>query len=82
MKSQTQLVVNPSLVPANASLTIQRTGAVFSDSQYFITKENGDLVRKGKIADTSRDFSLSVGGMPDGSYYFVMGNERERFTIV
>jgi hypothetical protein len=82
MKTLRQLLVNPNPVPANASVTIQSASATFTDNQYFITKENGDLVRKGKIADTSRDFSLSVGGMPDGNYWLVMGEERERFTIV
>ncbi len=75
-------MVSPHLVPVNASLQIQRIGSCFSDTQYTITKENGDVIRKGTICDTNRDFSLSVGGMPDGNYYFVLGNERERFTIV
>jgi hypothetical protein len=82
MKNPCPLLVSPNPVPANASIRVQSAENSFSESQYYITNEAGGLVRKGKIADPNREFSLSVGGMPDGTYWLVMGEYRERFTIV
>jgi hypothetical protein len=77
-----RLAVTPALVPANSSVLVQRTENNFPANQYQVTNENGDIIRKGIIQDISRDCSFSVGGMPDGNYYFVVGENRERFTVV
>lgn len=82
MKSQTLFVVSPNPVPANACITVQLSESPFGTDDYRIINEQGELVRKGKISDPKRDFSLSVGGMPDGIYWLVMGDAKERFTIV
>ncbi|MFM2338021.1 MAG: Secretion system C-terminal sorting domain [Bacteroidota bacterium] len=77
-----QLAVTPALVPANSSILIQRIEKKFPCNQYQVTNENGDVIRKGFIQDISRDFSISVRGMPDGIYFFIVGDNKERFTIV
>lgn len=82
MKHSTQLLVSPNPVPANASIKVQPSEISFSANRYQIINERGELVRKGTIADPSREFSLSVCGMADGSYWLEMGDQRERFTIV
>ncbi|HQV59861.1 MAG: hypothetical protein IPN39_03060 [Chitinophagaceae bacterium] len=82
MKNQTKFVVSPNMVPSNASITVQSPVNMFAADSYHIVNDRGELVRKGKISDPAREFSLSVGGMPDGIYWLVMGELRERFTIV
>lgn len=82
MGNLSAIVVSPNLVPANASITIQSPDHYFASEIYQIENDEGVLIRRGKITDPAREFSLSVGGMPDGIYWLVMGNCRERFTIV
>jgi hypothetical protein len=82
MKDQNPFFVSPNPVPVNASINIQFSGVSFSPESYYITNESGMTVRKGKIFDATRNFSLSVRGMPDGTYWLVMGDRKERFTIV
>jgi hypothetical protein len=69
-------------VPANACITVQMQGHPYGADNYRIINNDGKLIRKGKIADTSRELLLSVGGMPDGIYWLEMGELRERFSIV
>ncbi|HNR15608.1 MAG TPA: hypothetical protein PKG90_02955 [Chitinophagaceae bacterium] len=82
MKNQSQFVVSPNTVPCNASITVQSPVNMFGSDSYHIVNDSGELIRKGRICDPTREFSLSVGGMPDGIYWLVMGDLRERFTIV
>ncbi len=82
MKDQNPFFVSPNPVPVNASINIHFSGQPFSPDSYCITNENGITIRKGKITDSTRNFSLSVKGMPDGTYWLVMGDRKERFIIV
>ena len=82
MKELDSFLLSPNPVPANASITVQFSGYPIRNDCYQIINESGNRIRSGKITDTFRDFSLSVGGMPDGIYWLVMGERRERFTIV
>jgi hypothetical protein len=82
MKNQPLLFLSPNPVPANACITVQFPGHPNSTDNYRIINEEGQLIRKGKITDTSRDLLLSVGGMPDGTYWLELGELRERFSIV
>jgi hypothetical protein len=82
MENQRLLFVSPNPVPANACITVQMPGHPFGADNYRIINEEGQLIRKGKITDSSRDLLLSVGGMPDGTYWLVLGELRERFKIV
>ncbi len=82
MKDQNPFFVTPNPVPVNASINIQFSGVPFNPDSYYITNENGATIRKGKIIDAARNFSLSVRGMPDGTYWLIMGDRKERFTIV
>lgn len=82
MKDLNQFFVAPNPVPVNASIIVQFSGKHSNPDSYSIVNESGQTIRKGKITDTSRDLSLSVGGMPDGHYWLVIGDRRERFTVV
>lgn len=82
MKDQSPFFVTPNPVPVNASINIQFSGEPFYTEHYCIINEKGEIIRKGKIVDTFRDFSLSVRGMPDGTYWLIIGDRKERFTIV
>jgi hypothetical protein len=81
MKNPAQLLVSPNMVPANASIKIQLS-TVSSADCYQVTNEKGELVRRGMVADPSREFSLSVCGMACGHYWMELGGHRERFTVV
>ncbi|MBL7721801.1 MAG: hypothetical protein JNK98_07400, partial [Chitinophagaceae bacterium] len=74
MKDQSPFFVSPNPVPVNASINIQFSGVSFNPDSYYITNENGATIRKGKIIDAARNFSLSVRGMPDGTYWLIMGD--------
>ncbi len=76
------MLVSPNLVPANTSIKVQPSDLSFSANRYEIKNERGELVRCGTIADPSREFSLSVGGMADGNYWIEMGGQKERFTVM
>jgi hypothetical protein len=82
MKNQPVFFVSPNPVPSNACITIQMPAQPYSADNYRIINEQGQLIRKGKITDSSRDLLVSVGGMPDGTYWLEMGELRERFSIV
>lgn len=82
MKNHDRFLLTPNPVPLNASITVQFPVVPFSADSYYITNDSGQLIRKGKITDAARELSLSIGGMPDGIYWLVMGECRERFTIV
>jgi hypothetical protein len=82
MKNQPLLFVSPNPVPANACFSVQMQGDPCSADNYRIVNNDGKLVRRGKITDTTRELLVSVGGMADGTYWLEMGDLRERFSIV
>ncbi|MBI3137615.1 MAG: hypothetical protein HYZ15_03435 [Sphingobacteriales bacterium] len=82
MKDFSRFMVTPNPVPLNASITVQFPLVASPAESYHITDDNGQLIRRGKIQDRDRELSLSTGGMQDGVYWLVVGDCRERFTIV
>jgi hypothetical protein len=63
-------------------MTVRSESGTFSDHAYQITDENGRIIRKGSIGDRINEFRLSVVGLATGAYYFSMGREAKKFTIV
>ncbi len=82
MKDLSRFMVTPNPVPLNASITVQFPLVSTPAETYHITDDNGQLIRRGRIQDRDRELSLSTGGMQDGVYWLVVGDYRERFTIV
>ncbi len=77
----TAIVVSPTLVPLNTTITI-RTNETFPDSTYQITDESGRTLRKGSITKGICEFYLSVAGMATGNYRLIMGSSQERFKVI
>ena len=82
MKDVNRFQVSPNPAPLNASITVSfPTDPVVAEC-YQITDDSGQLIRRGRITDRDRELFLSTGGMQDGVYWLIVGESRERFTIL
>lgn len=82
MKDLLRFQVNPNPVPANGCFTLIFPPLQFPADMYQITDEEGRLIRRGRITERDRELALSSGGMQDGVYWIIVGENRERFTIL
>ncbi|MEO6406517.1 MAG: hypothetical protein ABIY51_00895 [Ferruginibacter sp.] len=82
MTSHATLNISPNQVPYNTTMTVRSESGSFSDHAYQITDVKGRIIRKGSICDRINEFRLSVVGLSTGAYYFTMGTEAQKFTIV
>lgn len=74
--------VSPNPAPLNASITVLFPTAPVVAESYQITDDDGHLIRRGRITERDRELFLSTGGMQDGVYWLIVGESRERFTIL
>jgi hypothetical protein len=74
--------VSPNPAPLNASITVLFPGNPVVAESYQIMDDDGHLIRRGRITDRDRELFLSTGGMRDGVYWLIVGESRERFTIL
>ncbi|MDB5201111.1 MAG: hypothetical protein JWQ27_520 [Ferruginibacter sp.] len=82
MRNQPQVIISPSELPVNSSLTVRSTDEPFADAGYMITDEVGRVVRKGAICRGISEFKLSMVGLATGAYRFTMGAVQEKFVIL
>ncbi len=82
MKDYNRFQVSPNPAPLNASITVFFSANPVVAESYQITNDSGQLIRRGRITDRDRELSLSTGGMRDGVYWLIVGENRERFTIL
>jgi hypothetical protein len=82
MEKNPPLTISPMLVPQHDKLTVRSTGKNFSQREYFITDENGKLIRRGAVNEHISEFKLCMLGIAKGVYKFVMGQVEEKFTVV
>ncbi len=74
--------VSPNPAPLNASITVLFPTVPVVAESYQITDDDGHLIRRGRITERDRELFLSTGGMQDGVYWLIVGESRERFTIL
>ena len=74
--------VSPNPAPLNASITVLFPTVPVVAESYHITDDDGHLIRRGRITERDRELFLSTGGMQDGVYWLIVGESRERFTIL
>jgi len=77
-----RFLVSPNPAPLNASITVLFPPNPVVAESYQITDDDGHLIRHGRITDRDRELFLSTGGMQDGVYWLIVGESRERFTIL
>lgn len=82
MKDLIRFQVSPNPAPLNASITVMFPCNPVAGESYQIMDDDGHLIRRGKITDRDRELFLSTGGMRDGVYWLIVGESRERFTIL
>lgn len=74
--------VSPNPAPLNASITVLFPTVPVVAESYQITDDDGHLIRRGRITERDRELFLSTGGMQDGVYWLIVGESRERFTLL
>jgi hypothetical protein len=82
MQNQPQLIVTPAKVYRNETLTISWGTPNFDQRQYSISDEGGRVIRQGSVGEHISQFTLCMVGLATGVYYFTMGQEQVKFTIV
>jgi len=82
MKDYNRFQVSPNPAPLNASITVLFPADPVVAGTYQITDDDGHLIRRGRISERDRELFLSTGGMRDGVYWLIVGESRERFTIL
>ncbi len=82
MKDLLRFQVNPNPVPANGCFTVIFPPVFSPADTYQIMDDDGHLIRRGRLPERDRELALSTGGMHDGVYWLIVGDNRERFTIL
>jgi hypothetical protein len=81
MLSNRNVILFPSRVHDNETLTVQSVSGFFRETAYTITNEAGKIIRKGAIASNLNEFKLRIVGLQAGVYRFVMGSDQENFVV-